>query len=268
VRTSAAAQADEIPIAVRTLTQNNFTDHFAAPRTHQVQLRPRSMEFVFVVPRNDLFRDCYPQGLTPFGGEYPLTAFEKCVNTHGFFVQRSHAETNPNWKQVIPYTVMVRDGEVFLMRRLSKGGEARLANKLSIGVGGHINPEDAQSSVEQDGTLLQSPIDNGSRREIAEEIHLQGATQLSRVGVLNDDSNPVGAVHVGLVQLMHVEGEVRVRETEQLEGRFVSPEELKRLLDQGANFETWSKILVGRLADILTAHAPMKPAHSGVSSPH
>ncbi|MEO6709958.1 MAG: hypothetical protein ABI054_08200 [Planctomycetota bacterium] len=221
------------------------------------------MEFVFVVPRNELFPDCYPQGLMSFGPEFPLAAFEASVARSGFFVQRSHAESNPNLKQVIPYTVVVRGGEVFLLRRLSKGGEARLANKLSIGVGGHINPEDATAAVNPDGSLTHSPIDNGSRREIAEEIHISGETQLARVGVLNDDSNPVGAVHVGLVQLMVVEGDVRVREEDLLEGRFVSPEEMMRLSDQGANFESWSKILVERLPELLTAHASPLAARAG-----
>ena len=226
------------------------------------------MEFVFVVPRSDLFRDCYPQGLIPFGPECSLAAVEASVARHGFFVQRTHAELNPNLKQVIPYTVVVRDGDVFMMRRLSKGGEARLANKLSIGVGGHINPEDAQAVAGPDGILTQSPIDNGSRREIAEEVYITGRTRLARVGLLNDDSNPVGAVHVGLVQLMLVEGDVRVREEDLLEGRFVSPEELVRLSDQGANFESWSKILVERLSDILTAHASPITAQTGTLAPH
>jgi len=225
------------------------------------------MEFVFVVPRNDLFRDCYPQGLMPFGAEFPLSAFEACVARHGYFVQRSHAESNPNLKQVIPYTLVVRGGDVFLLRRLSKSGDARLANKLSIGVGGHINPEDALAAVGADGSSRASPIDNGSRREIEEEIHVSGATRLSRVGVINDDSNPVGAVHVGLVQLMQVEGDVRVRETEVLEGRFASPEELARLSDQSANFESWSKILVGRLSQILkTAADPLTTPASSMAS--
>ncbi len=225
------------------------------------------MEFVFVVPRNDLFRDCYPQGLVPFGAEFPLAAFEACVGRHGFFVQRTHAESNPNLKQVIPYTVVVRGGDVFMMRRLSKGGDARLANKLSIGVGGHINPVDVTAIVGPDGNLTHSPIDNGSRREIAEEVYVSGRTQLARVGVINDDSNPVGAVHVGLVQLMVVEGDVRVREEDLLEGQFVSPEELGRLSDQGANFESWSKILVERLPDILTAHASPLTAHASSMAP-
>jgi predicted NUDIX family phosphoesterase len=226
------------------------------------------MEFVFVVQRHDLFRDCYPQGLVPFGGDFPLGSFESAVTRHGFFVQRSFAETNPAWKQVIPYTVVVRGGDVFLMRRLSKGGEARLSNKLSIGVGGHVNPEDAVPTVGGGGTLSHSPLDNGSRREIEEEIEISGRTRIARVGVINDDSNPVGAVHVGLVQLMVVEGDVRVREQDLLEGRFVPPEELLRLAEQGANFESWSKILVERLPDVLTAHAGLFSAEPGTLAPH
>ncbi|MBK8179902.1 MAG: hypothetical protein IPK67_13670 [Planctomycetes bacterium] len=225
------------------------------------------MEFVFVVQRHDLFRECYPQGLLPFGGEFSLDAFNGVVTRHGFFVQRSYAETHPNWKQVIPYTVVVRDGDIFLMRRLSKGGEARLSNKLSIGVGGHINPADAAAQLDPTGILNSSPIDNGSRREIEEEIEILGTSRMARVGLINDDSNAVGAVHVGLVQLLVVQGEVRVREQDLLEGSFVTPQELLRLAEQGANFETWSKILVERLPDLLTTHAELLRAEPEPPAP-
>lgn len=218
------------------------------------------MEFVFVVQRRDLFRDCYPQGLVPFGAEFSLADFEDAVLRHGFFVQRASAETNPDWKQVIPYTLVVRGGDVFLLRRLAKGGDARLANKLSIGVGGHVNPEDAATAVDAAGRLTRSPLDNGSRREIEEELEIVGESRLVRLGVINDDSNAVGAVHVGLVQMLLVEGDVRVREHDLLEGRFTEPTELERLLRQGANFETWSRILVERLPELLTAHAGSVPA--------
>ena len=132
------------------------------------------------------------------------------IREQGFFVERRAAEENSSWKQVIPYVVVKRADSILLLERKKIEGEVRLHGKLSIGVGGHINPEDAQASVGESGALTHSPIDNGSRREIAEELHVSGRTQLARVGVLNDDSNPVGAVHVGLVQLMLVEGDVRV----------------------------------------------------------
>lgn len=211
------------------------------------------MEFVFVVPRGDLFPDCYPQGLSTFGPALSEAAFEEAVRRHGFFVEREHAERTPGLKQVIPYTVVVRGGEVLLLRRLPKGGEARLHHKLSIGVGGHINPEDAASA---NGPARAQVLEAGSRREIAEELWVSGATTLRRVGILNDDSNPVGAVHVGLVQTLHVEGEVRVREEDALEGRFVTAAELRRLLHEGANFESWSALLVRRL-DELVPHSEL-----------
>ena len=216
------------------------------------------MEFVYVVPREKLFRDCYPQGLVPFGshaGGEPLEreVFEASVVEHGFFVERDYAERTPSLKQVIPYAVTVCNGEVLLLRRLAKGGEDRLHDKLSIGVGGHINPEDladaaADSSSRPSG---RNPIAAGSRREITEELEVEGATSLLSVGIINDDSNPVGAVHVGVVQVLSVEGKVDIRERDVLEGRLVPPTELERMLGSGANFETWSSMLVHRLADFL-----------------
>ena len=198
------------------------------------------MEFVFVVPRNELFGDCYPQGLVPFAEAGPgrrvgagLTRrdFEARVSRYGFFVERDHAERNPGLKQVIPYSIVVRGGDVLLMRRLSKGGEERLHDKLSIGVGGHLNPVDAEQPTGRGGRET-DPISAGSRREIEEELHIEGQIEMHRVGILNDDSNPVGAVHVGLVQVVHAHGDVRVREEDVLEGSFVTPAELRRLLSR------------------------------------
>jgi predicted NUDIX family phosphoesterase len=225
-------------------------------------IRELHMEFVFVVPRGELFRDAYPQGLVPFGDAFPEQAFEATVRRHGFFVQREHAEQNPLLKQVIPYSVVLRGSEVLLLRRTHKGGESRLHNKLSIGVGGHINPQDAPeipSSVALDAPRF-ATIENGSRRELDEELRLELPPVIRRVGILNDDSNPVGAVHVGLVQLAFARGDVSVREEDQLEGRFVAPDELRRLHAQGANFETWSAKLIERLSDWLAIATPDESA--------
>ena len=61
---------------------------------------------------------------------------------HGEFRPRAEAETDPSWKQLIPYLVL-RDGErIFLMRRTKAGGDERLHDRYTIGVGGHVNPED------------------------------------------------------------------------------------------------------------------------------
>jgi predicted NUDIX family phosphoesterase len=210
------------------------------------------MEFVFVVPRRDLFPECYPQGFQPFGDEGVTRAsFEDAVS-RGFFVEREHAEQNPELKQVIPYCIVERDGRILLLRRLSNGGEARLHGKLSIGVGGHINPEDIEGT--SGAPASRHPADllrAGSRREIHEELVVEGDVDVMSVGILNDDSNPVGAVHVGLVQLVRVTGDVSIREQDTLEGQFVEPDELRSRLEQGENFETWSSILVEHMDALL-----------------
>jgi predicted NUDIX family phosphoesterase len=209
---------------------------------------PPAMEFVLVVPRRDLFPEHYPQGFVPFGDGFGVEGFERTVARHGFFVERERAEHDPELKQIIPYTLVTRSTErspeVLLLRRLARGGEARLHDKLSIGVGGHLEPVDA-------GEGRASVLDAGTRRELSEELDLDGSLEWRRVGILNDDSNPVGAVHVGLVQVARARGNVAIREADVLAGDFTSLERLAQLCAQGANFETWSALLVERLADLV-----------------
>ncbi len=209
------------------------------------------MEFVFVVPRDALFPESYPHGFQPFGtgsGTADAAHLQRVIETQGFFVERAYAEKSPHLKQVIPYGVIAVDGRVLVVKRTKRGGDARLHDKYSIGIGGHLEPHDL---VEANG---RDPLPAGTRRELEEELVVRGVYEVSTVGWINDDSNPVGAVHVGVVQLVHVTGSVEIREKEQLEGRLSSLEELGALLDQGADVETWSKLLVPRLGELL--HQP------------
>jgi len=212
------------------------------------------MEFVFVVPRRDLFPDHYPQGFVPFGEGLALARFTEAIARHGFFVERARAEIEPDWKQIIPYNVVTLGGDVLLLRRTSQGGETRLHNKLSIGVGGHLNPEDLDPT-----SAARDPLPRGTARELAEELRIEGEFDVRTVGVINDDANPVGAVHVGLVQIVDVRGRVGIRETQVLEGRLVTPAELRERLRDGANFETWSARLVEALPRLFTPIAGLPP---------
>ncbi len=214
------------------------------------------MEFVFVVPRTALFPDFYPHGLVQFqdapAEEHSCasrTAFEAVVAREGFFVERPKAERTPAWKQIIPYTLVQCGERVLLTRRTKKGGEARLHDKHSIGIGGHINPIDLEAAT-QAGSLC-NPLPSGARREIEEELCVHGRYELRALGLINDDSNSVGAVHVGVVHVMRVDGTVEVREKEQLEGQFVTPHELRALAERGTNIETWSKLLLPHLEELL-----------------
>jgi predicted NUDIX family phosphoesterase len=214
------------------------------------------MEFVLVVPRTELFPDCTPHGFVPFEGGALEERFWSSVEHHGHFVERAYAERTPSLKQVIPYSIVVRrgtapGGEVLRLRRTRRGGEIRLHDKLSIGVGGHINPVDARSATDEE-TSRRACIARATRREVVEEeLSVEGPWEVTDVGLLNDDTNPVGAVHVGLVQVVTVEGSVAVRETDQLEGSFASLDELRRELAGGANFETWSSLLIPHLGRLV-----------------
>ena len=249
------------------------------------------MEFVFVVPREALFPECYPHGFVPFAGDSQeasigkdsvvrknadalRTQMEARIAEHGFYVERERAERTPAWKQIIPYTLVVREGQVLCLTRTKKGGEARLHDKLSIGVGGHINPVDQtpNQSTDSGSDALdpsRNPIPAASHREvIEEELIVEGAHSWRTLGLLNDDSNPVGAVHLGWVQSLVVQGDVRVREVDQLEGHFRSVDELQNMLASGANFETWSSLLIPSLGRLLlstssTTATPETPSKDG-----
>lgn len=214
------------------------------------------MEFVFVVPRSELFPDCTPHGFVPFGEGLSREDFHRLAVEHGFYVERRHAERTPSLKQIIPYTVVVRPGEVFCMRRTQRGGEVRLHDKLTIGVGGHVNPIDlpAHGAADASGPRdpeRHDPLPAAAERELHEELVLTAPGEGRSVGILNDDTNPVGAVHLGLVRVLNVEGPTQVRETDQLEGRFVPVAELHEMLQAGANFETWSALLLPRLEQLI-----------------
>lgn len=152
------------------------------------------------------------------------------VNYHEF-IDRPAAEEDPSYKQIIPYVVLTQKGRVFTTRRLNKGGESRLHGKLSIGIGGHINPVDE--------TDRHSVLMKGLERELEEEVYIQHRGELVPQGFINDDGNGVGAAHLGLCFSMEVEGEVSVKETEKLSGSWLSLQELRSEYD---NMETWSQI--------------------------
>lgn len=191
-------------------------------------------ERVLVLPRADV------PGGTDFKGlrrvdEHGLEVLRSAVDRRGRYLERSLAEEDPTHKQLIPY-VVVRDGEaVFLMHRTDAGGDPRLHGKASIGVGGHLNPVD-----ESEDALMA-----GLRREWSEEVRADWEPEFRLVGLLNDDSNPVGSVHLGVVFEVDAAGRpVDVREHDKLVGAFAGPDELAASWDR---LETWSQLVAAVL---------------------
>ena len=147
---------------------------------------------------------------------------------------RDRVEEDPSFKQLIPYCVFRHAGEIFHYTRGGAGGETRLHAKMSVGIGGHISRED--------GDAGEVAYDAGMRREIEEEVDLSAQYQQRLVGLINDDTNPVGAVHFGLVHLFELDTpQVRPREESILQTGFAPPSQLASKADQ---FETWSQIVL------------------------
>ena len=195
------------------------------------------MENVLVVPAASLGDIVARNGLI-VGREAEVLDL---ISREGFFLVRPTAEESPEYKQIIPYVAVVRGDEVFATRRLKKGGESRLHGLMSLGVGGHINETD-----EKDGDWLMNCL----RREIEEEVDIADFGTLTLRGLINDNGNDVGSVHLGFFFTLTTTGKVFVRETEKLEGGFTP---IAGLPEAAERMETWSRIIVPELTRLWTA---------------
>lgn len=191
-------------------------------------------ERVLVLPRADVPGGCDFHGVRA-AQRGLLAKLRTAVAAHGRYLDRPMAEEDPTHKQLIPY-VVVRDAErVFLMHRTDAGGDTRLHGKASIGVGGHLNPVD-----DGDDALM-----SGLRREWVEELDADWEPEFELIGLLNDDSNPVGAVHLGVVFSVQANGRnVDVREHDKLVGGFAGTDELAA---SRPRLETWSQLVADAL---------------------
>ncbi len=181
------------------------------------------------------------QGLN-FDVERYLPAFLSRENN--FFTPRGPAETNPELKQIIPYVLLIHNGRVLHYVRGKKAGEQRLAAKGSVGIGGHMNDGDEGLFA-----LDEEAYKAGVSREVNEELKLESRYTNQIVALLNDDSNPVGQVHLGVVHVFQLATDaVSKREQMITNLGFLTREELLARRDQ---LETWSQICVDHLDQIL-----------------
>jgi predicted NUDIX family phosphoesterase len=190
-------------------------------------------ELVLVVPRNVLMPDPGWRGIRSDILTGPQ--FEEVVAAKGDFRPRGMMEADRGFKQVIPYLVL-RDGRrYFLMRRTKAGGDARLHDLFTIGVGGHLNPGDGD-------------LAGGLRREWREEVEASFEPEFELLGLINDDTTDVGSVHVGAVYVADARGrEVCIRETDKLTGAFADADEVAAVVER---MESWSALVFEHLEGV------------------
>jgi predicted NUDIX family phosphoesterase len=190
-------------------------------------------ECVLVIPSAELDRLGRFQGFSPEADRY-LSGL--LVPELIQFLPRSMVEDDPGFKQIIPYVVFRWRDTAFCYTRGKTQGEARLHRLRSLGVGGHVSEEDA------DGRKSLDAYESAMRREIDEEVEIKSPGHVCRVGLINDDSTPVGQVHLGVVHLFDLEHpRVVPREVGLAEAEFLP---LSTIWDIRGEFETWSQICV------------------------
>lgn len=214
-------------------------------------------EIILVAPTEKIFQhpetkeSLYFQGINTDVDQTNLinANYEK----HHSYKRRGDMEEYPTFKQMIPYAVLISTNEqetaytYFVYKRLSGGGEERLHNQYSLGVGGHMNHIVADNFREN--------FFENYMRELTEELVLEGNQMQDQtpflVGYINDDQNEVGKVHLGAVVMAALPKnlKVEVRETDVLEGMFMTADELREHVDQ---FESWSQYVIKEI-DTLTS---------------
>jgi predicted NUDIX family phosphoesterase len=159
---------------------------------------------------------------------------------NNLFLPRAQAEKDPAHKQIIPYVLMTHGNKMLHYIRGKKAGEQRLVAKGSIGIGGHMNEGDESLFA-----LDEAAYRAGVEREVGEEIAINTKFDDCIVALLNDDSNEVGQVHLGVVHIFKLaEPKVEKRETMITSLAFFTKDELLARRD---SLETWSQICLDSL---------------------
>lgn len=224
------------------------------------------MTSVLVVDRSSMFGGRWPQGFTSIPSEQSPHFFAE-IAKHARMEPRAVAERTEAWKQWIPYCLLTcgdhkhGDFAAFAVQRTRGQSEGRLHGSWSLGIGGHIDAEDVVLDT-RGKPLGSESCRRALERELAEELDLPLGDHPapSLLGMINDDSTEVGAVHAGLAYHLHLSmplaaarGVVKVRETAKMHGGFTLLADLPTLWHNPDRLESWSKLLLDSGIRELTA---------------
>ncbi len=174
----------------------------------------------------------------------PLLAqsVQQVIADYRQFLPRGEMERNPEYKQIIPYMVFIHDRRLFVMQRSAAAGEQRLAGAYTIGIGGHVRESDY---LHNEGDLAE-----WGRREFAEEIAYDGGfSAITLVGLVNDDTNEVGRVHLGVAFVLHADSNAITVRSELQSGVLMDRDQCAAVYDQ---METWSKMVFDAIKPLLS----------------
>lgn len=180
------------------------------------------------------------EGINPFRmSQYAESNPLHNLRPHMKFMPRGEMEKDENYRQLIPYVVFICGDKIFTYTRSKGQGEARLLGKNSIGVGGHINPIDGAA----DGADLYV---TGLMREMQEELTVTANVLSHRmIGFINDTSNAVGRVHLGVLHFVVLDSEgVKAKEESMQQCEFVAVAEAGSIYTPKDSYEVWSQMVL------------------------
>jgi predicted NUDIX family phosphoesterase len=165
------------------------------------------------------------------------------------FRRRGDVEKDPTYKQIIPYLIVSKgDGRILTYKRGKSGGEARLHDLYTFGVGGHINSKDAEGT---DFDHIDLIYFQAIHRELTEEIGLGLGhfKTFKHIGWISLDATEVDKVHLGKIYYLRI-GNMFIDQ--------IKPEDClneiswKQLDDlEGLNMEDWSKYILTELPRLI-----------------
>jgi predicted NUDIX family phosphoesterase len=192
-------------------------------------------ELVFAIPTDTLWK------LLPYKETGLIKGNSDVLSRiaqNGLFRKRSELEKDSSFKQLIPYAIISNKDSFYLFRRTAGQTEKRLHNKLHLGVGGHMNPG---RSNEPDEQYLIDEL----KRELFEEVELLNdcvIEDIEFIGFINDDSVPVGRVHLGLLYIIHLsDQDIVINETDKMTAFWTDKTDLIKYYEV---LETWTKIAI------------------------
>lgn len=186
------------------------------------------MEHILVVPRSAILDYLSPKGILTADPVRALDHFE----VHAVYKPRNEVEEDPSLKQLIPYLILQAGGLTFTYRRQKGGGEKRLHDLISIGVGGHMRK--MRENFHQN-------LEANLERELNEELHMGTPYTKEFLGFLNEDFTPVCQVHLGMVFRLTPEHstKVHVLEERELKGEWLPQDRVDALRGE---MEVWSQV--------------------------
>ncbi|MGD0410255.1 MAG: NUDIX domain-containing protein [Verrucomicrobiota bacterium] len=158
---------------------------------------------------------------------------------------RSDAEQDKRYKQLIPYVLLICQDKILRYRRGRGGQETRLHGLYSVGIGGHISEEDHGLFSSDRG------YQEGMRRELMEEAGIDAGNGPA-VAAINDDSTEVGCVHFGVVHVVRVPGENIAGRRSGIAGPEFIP--MADAVKDPSGYESWSRFCLEHL-DLLLSKA-------------